>query len=425
MSSGKITTYYREDSDFEKLIDKIGEDNKNIVEDENKNIVEENDMFTINCGLDFTKLNDDEEINIRNKFISVYEELHIKYPKWHIEVPRFETLSLDKIHRIFTKQTKTILTYENKTKNKLFSLYEELQEKYPKWRIEIPDFETLTNDEIYDHYTIQIILIDRYENKYKELYENLIENYPKWNIKVPIFETLSLDEIHDQYTKHVELICSYQTAMELKAYFLTMICAIEYDNFIVKKNSLFDGYVQYQLKNLNEYDKYFIDLNLNNKPEIITLFKKLYDSIELNNDNYMFKIHNYVKNIDCKNIDNLVHHIDHKFEYKENDNFTIKNDNTKVELSLNRDEDYEFYFTSHDMHRLYKLICNKKNSMDDIKDLILKSYNEDEDNICDDNEDKIWDDNELKLKDNFYMVTFVISFHVIYMLICLYPYFKN
>jgi hypothetical protein len=100
---------------------------------------------------------------------------------------------------------------------------------------------------------------EKFREKFRNNYNMLIVKYPRWKIELPDFLTLPLKIIHERYEQVVKTICIYQTAMKWKVYLIIMIAGIEYyvghrNNFAFAK-----GLLKAQIKNIHKFDIYLVE----------------------------------------------------------------------------------------------------------------------------------------------------------------------
>lgn len=132
--------------------------------------------------------------------------------------------------------------------------------------INIPGFTKPTNDESvpqkskipnYEEYSE----IDKeiVREKFRNNYNLLISKYPRWTIQMPDFNLLPLRLIHEGYEQIVRTICIYQTAMKWKVYLIIIIAGIEYYGYNVKKFAFLKGLLKAQIKTIHKYDNYLVE----------------------------------------------------------------------------------------------------------------------------------------------------------------------
>lgn len=129
-----------------------------------------------------------------------------------------------------------------------------------------PGFERPTNDETiqnkskipnYEEYSE--IEKEKVREKFRNNYNLLISKYPKWKIEMPDFNLLPLRLIHERYEQVVRTICIYQTAMKWKVYLIIIIAGIEYYGYNIKKYAFLKGLLKAQIKTIHKYDNYLVE----------------------------------------------------------------------------------------------------------------------------------------------------------------------
>lgn len=100
---------------------------------------------------------------------------------------------------------------------------------------------------------------DKIREKFRNNYNLLMINYPKWKIELPDFNTLPLRLIHERYEDVIKMICIFQTAMKWKVYLIIIIAAIEYYGYNVKKYAFLKGLLKSQIKNIHKYNNYLVE----------------------------------------------------------------------------------------------------------------------------------------------------------------------
>lgn len=100
---------------------------------------------------------------------------------------------------------------------------------------------------------------DKIKEKFRNNYNVLISKYPKWKIETPDFDLLPLRIIHERYETVVRTICIYQTAMKWKVYLIIIIAGIEYYGYNVKKYAFLKGLLKEQIKSVHKYDNYLVE----------------------------------------------------------------------------------------------------------------------------------------------------------------------
>lgn len=99
-----------------------------------------------------------------------------------------------------------------------------------------------------------------YKEKFRNNYNLLKVRYPKWDIEVPDFNVLPMRTIHERYEDVVRMICIYQTAMKLKVYLVVMFVGIEYYVGYTKEQAWCRGLLESQIKTIHKFDTYLIEL---------------------------------------------------------------------------------------------------------------------------------------------------------------------
>ena len=100
---------------------------------------------------------------------------------------------------------------------------------------------------------------DKIKEKFRNNYNILISKYPKWKIEIPDFDLLPLRIIHERYETVVRTICIYQTGMKWKVYLIIIIAGIEYYGYNVKKYTFLKGLLKEQIKSVHKYDNYLVE----------------------------------------------------------------------------------------------------------------------------------------------------------------------
>lgn len=100
---------------------------------------------------------------------------------------------------------------------------------------------------------------DKIKEKFRNNYNTLIVSYPKWKIEMPDFDLLPLRLIHERYETVVRTICIYQTAMKWKVYLIIIIAGIEYYGYNMKKYAFLKGLLKEQIKSIHKYDNYLVE----------------------------------------------------------------------------------------------------------------------------------------------------------------------
>lgn len=102
---------------------------------------------------------------------------------------------------------------------------------------------------------------EKVREKFRNNYNNLIAKYPKWKIEMPDFNLLPLRLIHERYEQVVKTICIYQTAMKWKVYIIIIIAGIEYYGCNIKKYEILRGLLKSQIKTIHKYDTYLVEFS--------------------------------------------------------------------------------------------------------------------------------------------------------------------
>lgn len=100
---------------------------------------------------------------------------------------------------------------------------------------------------------------EKFKEKFRNNYNMLTVKYPRWKIELPDFNTLPLKIIHERYEQVVKTICIYQTAMKWKVYLIIMIAGIEYYVGHYKNYVFAKGILRAQIKNIHKFDVYLIE----------------------------------------------------------------------------------------------------------------------------------------------------------------------
>lgn len=100
---------------------------------------------------------------------------------------------------------------------------------------------------------------EKIREKFRNNYNTLTVKYPKWKIEMPDFNLLPLKIIHERYEEVVRTICIYQTAMKWKVYIIIIIAGIEYYGYNVKKYEFLRGLLKAQIKTIHKFDTYLVE----------------------------------------------------------------------------------------------------------------------------------------------------------------------
>lgn len=115
-------------------------------------------------------------------------------------------------------------------------------------KTKIPDYESMNEIEK-----------DVYREKFRTNYNLLKVRYPKWNIEVPDFNVLPLKIIHERYENVIKTICIYQTAMKWKVYLVVILAGIEYYVGYKKNQAWCRGLLEAQIKGIHKFDLYLVE----------------------------------------------------------------------------------------------------------------------------------------------------------------------
>lgn len=102
---------------------------------------------------------------------------------------------------------------------------------------------------------------EKIKEKFRNNYNMLIAKYPKWKIEIPDFNLLPLRLIHERYENVVKTICIYQTAMKWKVYIIIVIAGIEYYGYNCKGYNFLKGLLKAQIKTIHKYDTYLVEFS--------------------------------------------------------------------------------------------------------------------------------------------------------------------
>ena len=128
-----------------------------------------------------------------------------------------------------------------------------------------PGYEIPKNEEVVgksripDYENFSEIDKEKIREKFRNNYNTLIAKYPRWKIEMPDFNLLPLRLIHERYEEVVKTICIYQTAMKWKVYIIIIIAAIEYYGCNVKKYDFLRGLLKAQIKTIHKFDTYLVE----------------------------------------------------------------------------------------------------------------------------------------------------------------------
>lgn len=100
---------------------------------------------------------------------------------------------------------------------------------------------------------------EKFKEKFRNNYNMLTVKYPRWKIEIPDFITTPLKIIHERYEQVVKTICIYQTAMKWKVYLIIMIAGIEYYVGHYKNYAFAKGILRAQIKNIHKFDVYLVE----------------------------------------------------------------------------------------------------------------------------------------------------------------------
>ena len=100
---------------------------------------------------------------------------------------------------------------------------------------------------------------DKIKEKFRNNYNMLVVKYPKWKIELPDFNVLPLKLIHERYEQVVKTICIYQTAMKWKVYLVLIIALIEWYGHVKKGYVFLNGLLKAQIKTIHKFDTYLIE----------------------------------------------------------------------------------------------------------------------------------------------------------------------
>lgn len=124
----------------------------------------------------------------------------------------------------------------------------------PKTGDHVPQKSRIPNYEDYSD-----IEKEKVKEKFRNNYNTLIVSYPKWKIELPDFDLLPLRLIHERYETVIRTICIYQTAMKWKVYLIIIIAGIEYYGYNIKKYAFLKGLLKEQIKSIHKYDNYLVE----------------------------------------------------------------------------------------------------------------------------------------------------------------------
>lgn len=150
---------------------------------------------------------------------------------------------------------------ERKTKEKAnLSKSIPIQSNIGTQGFEIPRSEPPTKKEKIPNYDMYSeIDKEKIREKFRNNYNMLIVKYPKWKIEMPDFNLLPLRLIHERYENVVKTICIYQTAMKWKVYIIIIIAGIEYYGHNCRGHTFLKGLLKAQIKTIHKYDTYLVE----------------------------------------------------------------------------------------------------------------------------------------------------------------------
>lgn len=100
---------------------------------------------------------------------------------------------------------------------------------------------------------------EKIKEKFRNNYNMLVVKYPKWKIEIPDFGILPLKLIHERYEQVVKTICIYQTAMKWKVYLVLIFALIEWYGYHKKEYVFLNGLLKAQIKTIHKFDIYLIE----------------------------------------------------------------------------------------------------------------------------------------------------------------------
>lgn len=124
----------------------------------------------------------------------------------------------------------------------------------------VPESEpVLPKSKIPDYESMDDIEKENFKEKFRNNYNLLTKRYPRWLIEIPDFNVLPLATIHERYENVVRAICIYQTAMKWKVYLVVIIAGIEYYVGYKQNQAWCRGLLESQIKTIHKFDSYLIE----------------------------------------------------------------------------------------------------------------------------------------------------------------------